>query len=193
MVDWSPMSNLHLIGIIGSLRSTSVNAATARAAVAAVPDGVTISLHDVADVPLYNGDTEQAGLPPSVAELHDVVGAADGMMLFSPEYNGSFPAVTKNVIDWLSRPPRRWEQKPMTLIVTSPGPRAGKGLRSHFSAIMAFQPIRLFDTHGIGGYGDKIDEHGALVDPETVAGLTDFIGRFAEFCRQVEPVDGDLL
>ncbi len=178
------MSTLHLVAIVGSLRTASANAATARAAVAAAPDGVSVIVQDVADVPLYNGDTEQAGLPPAVVALHDTVGDADGLMLFSPEYNGSFPAVTKNVIDWLSRPPKRWEQTPVTLITTSPGPRAGKSLRQHFSAIMAFQPVRLFDTLGIGEYGGKLDEGGELVEADTLAELADFIERFADFCRQ---------
>jgi chromate reductase len=175
------MTPLKLLAIVGSLRSGSVNAATARAAAAASPDGVSITVHDVSDVPLYNGDDEDAGPPASVLELHAAVESHDGVLLFTPEYNSSFPAVTKNVIDWLSRPPKSWDGVPFTLVATSPGARAGLGVRDHFSAIMTRQPVRLFETHGIGSYGDKLD-NGELIDAETVTELAEFVSRFAAFC-----------
>lgn len=138
-------------------------------------------IRPVADLPLYNGDIESAGPPESIESLHEAVRRADGLLLFSPEYNGSFPAVTKNVIDWLSRPPKSWEQTALTLVATSPGPRAGLGLREHFSMIMARQPVRLFETLGIGSYGDKLDESGELVDEVALGELADFVERFATF------------
>ena len=100
------MHTLKITAIVGSLRSKSVNGAVARAAIEVGSTHAEIELFSVADVPLYNGDIEQVALPAAVQALHDSVGAADGVLLFSPEYNGSFPAVTKNAIDWLSRPPR---------------------------------------------------------------------------------------
>ncbi len=175
------MTQLNVLAIVGSLRSGSVNAATARAAVAASPDGVSITLHDVSDVPLYNGDDEDAGPPASVLALHAAVDAHEGVILFTPEYNSSFPAVTKNVIDWLSRPPKAWDGVPFTLVAASPGGRAGLGVREHFSAIMERQPVRLFETHGIGSYGDKLD-NGELIDADTVTELAEFVRRFADFC-----------
>lgn len=176
------MAEINLLAIVGSLRTGSVNAATARAAALAAPDGDVVTVHDVSGVPLYNGDEEDAGPPATVDALHAAVDAHDGVMLFSPEYNGSFPAVTKNVIDWLSRPPRAWAGVPFTLVATSPGPRAGLSVREHFSTIMTRQPVRLFETHGIGSYGDKLDS-GELTDAATVAELAAFVGRFADFCR----------
>jgi chromate reductase len=176
------MSQLKILAIVGSLRTGSVNAATARAAVRSTPEDIAITLYDVSGVPLYNGDDEDAGPPDPVVALHAAVSAHDAVMLFSPEYNGSFPAVTKNVIDWLSRPPKAWDGVPFTLVATSPGPRAGLGVREHFSTIMTRQPVRLFETHGIGSYGDKLDG-GELSDRDTVAELGEFVGRFAEFSR----------
>jgi chromate reductase len=176
------MTEINLLAIVGSLRVGSANAATARAAESASPDGVEFTLYDVSDVPLYNGDEEEAGPPAAVIALHEAVAAHDGVILFSPEYNSSLPAVTKNVIDWLSRPPKAWDGVPFTLVATSPGGRAGLGVREHFSAIMTRQPVRLFETHGIGGYGDKLD-NGELTDAETVTELAEFVDRFGDFSR----------
>jgi len=158
--------------------------ATNRAAQRGLGEGVTLALHDVADVPLYNGDLEDAGVPASVQALHEAVGAADGLLLFSPEYNGSFPAVTKNVIDWLTRPPKSWEGTAVSMVVTTPGPRAGQSFRGHFDTIMGFQPVRLLASHGIGSYGEKLDDQGELVDTEAVAELTEFVARFAAFAAE---------
>ena len=177
------MSDLDLVGIVGSLRAGSVNGAVARAAAAATGPGVALSLLDVRAVPLYDGDVERAGLPPAVDELHDRVAACDGLVFFSPEYNSSFPAVTKNAIDWLTRPPRSWEGTAVTLVVATPGPRAGLGLRTHFSAIMSRQPVRLFEPIGLGEYRQRLDDRGEVGDEATIAELADFLGGFAEFCR----------
>ena len=169
----------NIIGIVGSLRAGSVNGAVARAALAHTPDGSTLTMHDITDVPLYNGDIEDAGAPDSVVNLIDAVAAADAVVFFSPEYNGSFPAVVKNVIDWLSRPPRAWEGTALTMVTASPGPRAGLGVRSHFSAIMEHQPIEAFETLGIGAYGDKLDDNGELADEATLGELAAFLASFA--------------
>jgi enoyl-CoA hydratase len=71
-----------------------------------------------------------------------------------------FPEVTKNVIGWLPRPPKASERRAISLVAASPGVRAGQGVRDHFSAIMDRHPVRLFETMGIGSYGDKSNEHG---------------------------------
>lgn len=150
-----------------------------RAALANVPDGVVMEQFDIRDLPFYDGDVEEAGVPASVTALHEALSASDGLVIFTPEYNASYPAVTKNVIDWLSRPPKAWSGTPITLVACTPGPRAGAGVRDHFSAIMAHQPVEAFETFGIGSYGDKLDDAGELVDESTIAELAAFIASFA--------------
>lgn len=176
------MTQVSLLAIVGSLRGGSANAATARAAVAAAPDGVEVVLHEIRDLPLYNGDDEGAGPPAEMLALHTAVAASDGIIFFSPEYNGSFPAVTKNAIDWLSRPPTSWEGTPVTLVATTPGPRAGLSLREHFTTVMTRMPTRLFDTLGLGNYSERLTD-GEITDTATVSELGDFLARFADFCR----------
>lgn len=178
------MTTVELVGIVGSLRSGSVNGALARAAVNVLSDDVVLSLHSVAELPLYNGDEDLAGPPAQVRALREVVRHADGIVLFSPEYNGSLPAVTKNVIDWLSRDASTWEHAGITMISISPGGRAGLGAREHFSAIMQRQAPRLFETLGLGNYLDRLDGDGHVTDPATLALLNDFLLRFADHCRR---------
>jgi len=172
--------------IVGSLRSGSVNRAIARAAAAVAPEHVELKIHAIGEVPLYNGDVEERGVPTAVQELHDVVAASLGVLFFTPEYNGSLPAVTKNVIDWLSRPPHALEEKPLAAIATTPGRRAGAGVLAHFEQI--FDHMRAeyprFESLGIGSYGDKLDESGELADPATRDELAAWLKRFVDFATE---------
>jgi len=177
------MTTLNLIGIVGSLRTGSVNGALARATIDVLPAEIELSLHSVNRLPLFDGDEEAAGPPAEVLELRTAVRDADGIVLFSPEYNSSLPAVTKNVIDWLSRDSSAWESTGITMITMSPGGRAGLGAREHFSAIMQRQAARLFETIGFGNSSARLDADGNVTDTATLAELADFLARFADHCR----------
>jgi NAD(P)H-dependent FMN reductase len=115
-----------IIGISGSVRAGSLNAALLRALVQAAPPQAQIRIESIAAIPLYNGDEEKAnGIPEPVARLKDAIAAADGLLLVSPEYNNSIPGVAKNAIDWLSRPSadiaRVFGGKPVAIAGASPG------------------------------------------------------------------------
>ena len=87
---------------------------------------IPIDLNDF-DLPIYGVDYESDhGVPPLVAELSKVFKRADGFVVSLAEHNGSYAAVFKNIIDWLSRVNTEfWNQKPMLLMSTSPGGRGG--------------------------------------------------------------------
>lgn len=93
------------LGISGSLRKGSYNTAALRAAVELVPEGMSLDVADISEIPLYNDDVRQAGYPPAVQKLREQTAAADALLFATPEYNYSISGVLKNAIDWLSRPP----------------------------------------------------------------------------------------
>lgn len=124
----------------GSTRKGSLHRELADLAAASIErQGDEATVVDLRDypMPIYDGDFEAAnGLPESVRKLKKLFSGHDALVIASPEYNGSFPALVKNVIDWLTRaePGERhslaFRGKPVTLIATSPGPGGGKrGLR----------------------------------------------------------------
>jgi NAD(P)H-dependent FMN reductase len=104
------MSDIKVLALVGSLRSASINRQLAELAVEAAPDGVTITVFEgLNDLPFYNEEIDQVMNPdaPALAAvdaLRAAGGAADAALVVTPEYNGSYPAVIKNAIDWLSRP-----------------------------------------------------------------------------------------
>src|ERR1700682_32578 len=95
-----------IIGISASLRRGSYNSAVLRAAASMMPPDSTLQVETIAGIPLYNADDETThGIPAAAARLKVAIASADGLLIVSPEYNNSIPGVTKNAIDWLSRPP----------------------------------------------------------------------------------------
>ncbi|NCW86024.1 MAG: NAD(P)H-dependent oxidoreductase [Oxalobacteraceae bacterium] len=113
---------MHILGISGSLRQASLNTAALRACAALLSEGVSFSLADLSDIPVYNEDLRVQGLPASVQVLREQISAADAIVIATPEYNYSFPGVLKNAIDWASRPPDQpFDGKPIAIIGATPG------------------------------------------------------------------------
>ena len=93
---------LNLLGICGSLRAASTNAAPLRAAVGAAPSGVTLALYTgLAGLPIFNPDVEALTLLAPARNLRRLVGQADGLVIASPEYARGVPGGLKNALDWL--------------------------------------------------------------------------------------------
>jgi chromate reductase len=112
-----------IVAFSGALRKRSFNSGLLRAAQQVAPDGVTIEIHDLIDIPLYNGDVEAAGIPESVQRLADHVRAADAVLIASPEYNYGMSGVLKNALDWISRPALHYplRHKPVAIMGASGG------------------------------------------------------------------------
>jgi chromate reductase len=93
-----------LLLISGSLRGGSTNSATLRTAAALAPTGVEAEIYDgMGRLPHFNPDDDPAdgvGLDAEVAALRTALGAADALLLSTPEYAGALPGSFKNLLDW---------------------------------------------------------------------------------------------
>ena len=104
------MSETKVLALVGSLRGASINRQIAELATEVAPDGIVVTIFEgLGDLPFYNEEiddvmnAEAPALAP-VAALRAAAAEADAALVVTPEYNGSYPAVIKNAIDWLSRP-----------------------------------------------------------------------------------------
>jgi NAD(P)H-dependent FMN reductase len=179
-----------LVGFSGSLRKGSFNAALLRAAAAAMPAGSRLQVMSITAFPLYNADDEAAhGIPAEVAALKQAIAAADGLLIATPEYNNSIPGVTKNALDWLTRPPADiphvFAGKPVALIGASPG---------GFGTILSQQAwLPVLRTIGaqlwtggrllVSRAGGVFDADGAIVDARTDEQLRQFMQGFVAFAQ----------
>src|SRR5262249_16933537 len=113
---------LNVLGLCGSLRRGSFNAALLRAAQSLAPPNLAIAAAELRDIPPYDDDLRVAGWPEPVRRLRDAVAAADAILFVTPEYNYSIPGVLKNAIDWASRPPNQpFFDKPAAIMGASQG------------------------------------------------------------------------
>ena len=87
-----------ILFIIGSLRKQSFNRQLAKLAENMLSDRFNIRYLEFADVPLMNQDLE-ATTPEAVKRVRKEVLAADGIWIFTPEYNFSYPGLLKNLLD----------------------------------------------------------------------------------------------
>jgi len=174
----------NVVGFAGISRRGSYNRALLRAATELAPPALHIVIHDLDGIPLYNGDVEAAGVPPSVAQLRDAIRQADGLLIATPEYNHGVPGVLKNTIDWLSRPPRSsaLNGKVAALMGASSGvtgtARGQSQLRQAFAFTNTYallQPEVL-----VGRAHEKFDADGHLVHEATRDFLAAFLQHFTD-------------
>ncbi len=163
-----------LLGISGALRKDSRNTALVKeAARIFAPDAFILA--DL-DLPLYNGDVEDAeGIPPAVQRLHDQIKAADAVVISTPEYNKNLSGVLKNALDWVSRVrPQPWAKKPVAILSAADG-RAG-GERAQYSLRHAMTPFNPRILQGpevmIADAANAFDADGHLVNEVSIRTLT---------------------
>jgi chromate reductase, NAD(P)H dehydrogenase (quinone) len=101
------MAALKILLIPGSLRTGSLNeklaALIAHEVVHVGAEATRISLADF-PLPIYDGDLQaKSGVPKNAVNLKRMMAAHHGVVIVTPEYNSSVPALVKNAIDWVSR------------------------------------------------------------------------------------------
>lgn len=120
-----------LVLLSGSLRRASMNSAVIRIAARSATVNAhvgAVSILPLREIPFYDGDVEKVGDPPAVRAAKEIVDAADGLLIATPEYNGAPSGVLKNALDWLSRP---WGDsvltgKPVATVSAAPGAGGGR-------------------------------------------------------------------
>ncbi|KAA1418581.1 NAD(P)H-dependent oxidoreductase [Nocardioides humilatus] len=123
------MTNTRVLVLVGSLRADSHNRKIAEAIRDQAPAGVTVEIADyLGELPFYNEDIDGDAAPAAVVKLREQVGAADRVLVITPEYNGTMPAVLNNAIDWASRPfgVGAIKDKPLAVVGTAVGQYGGQ-------------------------------------------------------------------
>ncbi len=166
----SDSGSVRILGISGSLRRGAFNTSALRAAQELAPQGMTIDLLGIGDIPLYNEDVRAQGFPPAVEALRQRIKAADGLLFATPEYNYSVPGVLKNVIDWASRPPEQpFDGKPIAIMGASGGVLGTARAQYHLRQCFIFLNGHVMNRPEvmIGQAGSKFDAEGKLTDQPT--------------------------
>lgn len=164
------VKQVQILGMAGSLRKGSFNAAALRAAQELKPEGMTLEICDLSDIPLYNQDHER-DIPGPVQELKSKIIQADGILLVTPEYNYSFSGIIKNALDWASRPPGNTPLpgKPAAIMGASVGLFGTSRAQYHLRQVCVCLNMFVLNRPEvlIANAHEKFDENGTLKDEET--------------------------
>lgn len=178
----NPEPTVKVLAFAGSLREGSFNKSLIRAAGKLMPEAMSMEFFDLAGIPLYNADVEAQGDPDRVARFKEAIRAADAVLVSTPEYNYGASGVSKNAVDWASRPPSDspLNKKPVGIIGASTGitgtARGQSQLRQAFQYTNSFtmpQPeVLVFKAK------EKFDGEGRLTHEGTQKFLGDFLEKF---------------
>ncbi|PIF98517.1 NADPH-dependent FMN reductase [Comamonas sp. 26] len=140
---------MNILIFAGSTRQESYNRKLAKAAAAiAEQQGAQATLLELSDfdIPLYNADLEARGTPADVIRLKQAMHSHSAWIICSPEYNGSYPALLKNAIDWASSPVKGdalwsdgtlpFRNKVVGMASASPGGMGGLRAQSHLAPLL---------------------------------------------------------
>jgi len=176
---------MQVLGLAGSLRQRSLNRALLQAAGQVLPDGAQLVCFDLRPVPMYDGDLDVDGERPEAVEaLKAAVARADAVWLATPEYNHGIPAVTKNALDWASRPAFRsvFVDKPVGLMGAAPGIGATLRVVEQLKLVLLGMHARPYPrAHGVPGARALFDDDLRLVDPEARQRLTRWVSAFLDW------------
>jgi chromate reductase, NAD(P)H dehydrogenase (quinone) len=192
------MSALKILVIPGSLRTGSLNAKLAAAAVdELVRAEVSVTRVSLGDFPLpiYDGDLEtKSGVPKNAVNLKRMLGSHDGVLLVTPEYNSSLPALLKNAIDWVSRVQDSHEtrgqvfrDRPFAIAAASAGRLGGTRCLAALRLILSACRATVIPNQLALSFADQAyDEMHRLKNPADIEALKAMVRQLTDFAQQMK-------
>ncbi|MDI7774218.1 NAD(P)H-dependent oxidoreductase [Asticcacaulis sp. EMRT-3] len=174
--------------LIGSLRRESINRQYAQALEKLGADRFSFDHVDM-NLPLYNDDL-WAAPPKAVTRMKDQVAAADAVLIVSPEYNRSMPAVTKNALDWGSRPfgHNVWKGKPVAVTGASPGAQGTAVMQSQLRSTLVILGMAVLGEPEVymTFKPDFLSEDGTIANEGTARFLSGFLDNFVAWIERTK-------
>ena len=181
------MAEVKVLALVGSLRAASLNRKIAELAVEVAPDGVAVTVFEgLADLPFYNEEIDNVmntDAPPlaAVDALRSAAAGAEAALVVTPEYNGSYPAVVKNAIDWLSRPfgDSALKGKPLAVIGGSFGQYGGVWAHDDTRKSFGIAGARVVESIKLSVPFKTLEGKAPAEHAELVENVRDIVGKLA--------------
>jgi chromate reductase len=177
------MPAIRILGLSGSLRSGSHNTALLRAAALSLPSGVELEVFDgLRDLPHYDADLDVEPQHEAVARLRAAIADADGVLISTPEFNGSIPGTLKNALDWASRPfpDNALRGKPVAVVGASTGLFGAVWAQAETKKILGITGADVLDGElPVGQASGAFGDDGHLIEPDLRNALQELLGVLA--------------
>jgi chromate reductase len=181
---------MNILFLCGSFRQGSYNQ-TLLGSAAQYLQGHQHSQFAIEQLPFYSDALEGNNRPDIVKQFLQAVNDADAILMATPEFNHSIPAVLKNAIDWASRPAFNspLKGKPVTFLSASKSAHGGNLLQAHLKQVLDSTISYIYPSvsYCLGLAHEKI-MNGELVDKQGKERLERHITGFVQWAGQVPPV-----
>ena len=166
-----------ILAISGSIRKNSSNESILQTIKDVYSETLDIQLyHGIAELPHFNPDPDIEEIPLSVITFRELVDQADGVIICSPEYVFSLPAVLKNALEWTVAT-IVFSDKPVALIIAS-----GLGEKALEQLILIMKTLQAkigeSATLILQGARSKINSYGKITDPKAIDEIDKLIHSF---------------
>lgn len=176
-----------ILAFAGSLRKHSFNKRVLKTAVkGAEKAGAEVTYIDLRDypMPIYNPDDhEENGFDENALKFQGLLTRHDGLLIASPEYNGSLPAALKNAIDWASRLSDRYNRsdvfpgKVAAMMTASPGSFGGVRSLAHLRGVLTSVGVNVLPAEiAVAFVGDKFAGDDEEMADERMKGILEDLG-----------------
>jgi len=137
---------MRILGVSGSLDAESANTALLEALARVLVEPTSLEVYVGIDaLPHFSTDRDREPLAPAVRRWRDAVGAADAVVIATPEYAGGMPGALKNALDWLVGSGELYE-KPGIIVSAAPAEERGGRARDGLEVTLTMQGARVRDS-----------------------------------------------
>lgn len=190
-----------ILAFAGSLREHSYSGRVLKiAAEGARAAGAEVTKIDLCDYPMppYNPDDHATiGFDPNASKFQELLSKHDGLLIASPEYNGSIPGGMKNAIDWVSRKSDKFtlnevfNGKFAAMITASPGAFGGLRCMSHLRGVLSIMGVNVLPTEiAVTFVGERFDGDSDVMTDEKTKALLEGLG--AALVKMLRKTHGEL-
>ncbi|EGP66151.1 flavin reductase [Streptococcus sp. oral taxon 056 str. F0418] len=176
---------LKLIAIVGTNSKRSTNRQLLQYMSKHFADKAEIELIEIKDIPMFNKPADRS-VPELVSEIAEKIDAADGVLIGTPEYDHSIPAVLMNALAWLSYGIYPLLNKPVMITGASYGTLGSSRAQLQLRQILNAPEIKanvLPDEFLLSHSLQAFDPSGDLVDLDVVKKLDAIFDDFRIFVK----------
>ncbi|HFI0594989.1 TPA: NADPH-dependent FMN reductase [Streptococcus suis] len=160
---------MKLLGLVGTNSARSTNRKLLQYIEQHFADKADIELVEIKELPIFNKPANRE-LPEIVKELVAKIEAADGVIIGTPEYDHSIPAVLMNALAWVSYGVYPLLNKPVMITGASYGTLGSSRAQLQLRQILNAPELKatvLPDEFLLSHSLQAFDANGELIDLET--------------------------
>ena len=180
---------LKFIGLVGTNSKKSTNRQLLQYMQKHFADKAEIELIEIKDIPIFNKPSDMQ-VPEIVKEIAAKIEAADGVIIGTPEYDHSIPAVLMSALAWLSYGIYPLLRKPVMITGASYGTLGSSRAQLQLRQILDSPELKasvmpsseFLLSHSLQAF----DKNGDLIDLETIQKLDALFDDFRLFVKITE-------